>query len=178
MRPGFRSAADLQECRRIGCALALSSVMAAGSGVLFAAIVGEPYISLMRMAVSRHVSIVGLAVSVWIPFLASLFLIVHSKPLLVYIICGARLFLFSAASWAISRSFFSAGWLIRLLLQLPDLCLIPILLWFSFRKLMGGTDKRTVIRCIVFAAVIGMFYYWSIPPFLADLIESYEAVGR
>lgn len=178
MSTNFSTSWNLQECRQILCILALCAVFLAGFGVLFARTAGDTYIFLMRMAASRPVSIVGSAVSVFLPFLVSVFLITHSKPWLVYLICGVRLFLFSAASWAIGQSFGSAGWLVRLMLQLPDLCLIPVLIWFSAVTLAGNCTKRVTICCILFAAVIGMLDYCVISPFLADLIDSYETMGR
>lgn len=169
---------NLQECRQNLCALALIAVMSAGLGALFAGTSGDTYILLMRMAANRPVSIVGSAVSVFLPFLVSLFIITHSKPWLVYLICGIRIFLFSSAGLALERSFASAGWLVRLLLQMPDLCLIPMLIWFSLLSLAGSCTKRVVACCILLAAAIGMLDYCVISPFLANLIDSYETMGR
>lgn len=174
----FRMSWNLQECRQNWCALALCAVFGTGFGVFFAASTGNSYILLMRMAASRPVSIVGTLVAVIVPFLVSVFLITHSKPWLVYLICGTRLFLFSAAGWAIARSFGSAGWLVRLTLQFPDLCLIPVLILFSIRALTGGGSRRYTLRCILFSAAVGMIYYCMISPFLANLIDSYETMGR
>ncbi len=168
----------LQDCRQNLCALALCAVSGAGLGALFAGASGDSYVLLMRMAASRPVSIFGSAVSVFLPFLISVFLITHSKPWLVYLICGIRFFLFSAAGFALARSFGSAGWLVRLLLQMPDLFLIPVLIWFSLLSFAGKCTKRVMICCILLAAAIGMLDYCVISPFLANLIDSYETLGR
>lgn len=178
MLTNFQTSSNLQECRQISHTLALCAVFGAGLGALFAGTSGDTYILLMRMAASRPVSIVGSAVSVFLPFLVSVFLIAHSKPWLVYLICGIRLFLFSSAAFALGRSFGSAGWLVRLMLQMPDLCLIPVLIWFSAVTLARSCTKRVMIRCILLVAVIGMFDYCMISPFLADLIDSFETMGR
>ena len=148
MSTNFQTSCNLQECRQNWCVLALCAVFSAGLGALFAGTSGDTYILLMRMAASRPVSIVGSAVSVFLPFLVSVFLITHSKPWLVYLICGIRLFLFSSAAFAIGRSFGSAGWLVRLMLQMPDLCLIPVLIWFSVLVLAGNCTKRVISFCI------------------------------
>lgn len=174
----FRASWNLQECRQNWCVLALCAVLGAGFGVFFAASAGDSYMLLMRMAASRPVSIVGSAVAVFVPFLVSVFFIMHSKPWLVYWICGARLFLFSAAGWAIARSFGTAGWLVRLMLQFPDLCLIPVLIWFSVLRLTGRGSRRAAIQSILFAAAVGMINYCMISPFWANLIDSYETMGR
>ena len=178
MLTNFQASCNLQECRQNLCALALCAVFSAGLGALFAGTSGDSYFLLMRMAASRPVSIVGSAVSVFIPFLVSVFIITHSKPWLVYLICGVRIFLFSSAASAIGRSFGSAGWLVRLMLQIPDLCLIPVLIWFSAVTLAGNCTKRVMICCILLAAMIGMLDYCVISPFLADLIDSFETMGR
>lgn len=178
MLTNFQSSCNLQECRQNFCTLVLCAVFSAGLGAWFADTSGDTYIFLMRMAASRPVSIVGSAVSVFLPFLVSLFIITHSKPWLVYLICGIRIFLFSSAAFALDRSFGSAGWLVRLLLQMPDLCLIPVLIWLSLYSLAGRCAKRILICCIVFAVVIGMLDYCMISPFLANLIDSYETMGR
>ncbi len=178
MLTNFQMSCNLQECRQNWCALALCAVLSAGLGALFADASGDTYVLLMRMAASRPVSIVGSAVSVFLPFLVSVFFITHSKPWLVYLICGTRIFLFSSAAFAIGRSFGSAGWLVRLMLQMPDLCLIPVLMWFSGLTLAGNCTKRVITCCVLLAAVIGMLDYCVISPFLANLIDSYETMGR
>ena len=178
MLTNFQTSCKLQVCRQNLCSLALCVVFGAVLGALFADTSGDTYIPLMRMAASRSVSIVGSAVSVFLPFLVSLYVITHSKPWLVYLICCIRLFLFSSAGLALDHAFGSAGWLVRLFLQMPDLCLIPVLIWYSLLSLTGRCTKRVMIYCILFAAVIGMLDYRVISPFLANLIDSYETMGR
>ena len=178
MLTNFQTSCNLQECRQNMCMFALCSVFSAGLGAWFAGTSGNTYILLMRMAASRPVSIAGSAVSVLLPFLVSLFIIVHSKPWLVYFICGIRIFLFSAAARALDCAFGSAGWLVRLMLQMTDLCLIPVLIWFSLLSLVRKPTKHVMTCCILFAAAIGMLDYCVISPFLANLINSYETMGR
>lgn len=178
MLTSFQTSCKLQECRQSLCALALCAVFSAGLGAFFAGTSGDSYILLMRMAASRNVSIVGSVVSVFLPFLVSFFIIAHSKPWLVYLICGLRIFLLASAGFAIGRSFGSASWLVRLLLQMPDLCLIPVLIWFSLLSFAGRCTKRVTVGCILLTAVIGMLHYCVISPFLANLIDSYKTMGR
>ena len=178
MSTSIKASCNLQECRQNLCALALCAVFSAGLGALFAGTSGDTYILMMRMATSRSVSIVGSAVSVFLPFLVSLFIIMHSKPWLVYFTCGMRIFLFSSAGFVLDRSFGSAGWLVRLMMQIPDHCLIPVLIWFSAITLAGKCTRRVMILCIFFAVTIGMLDYCLVSPFLADLIDSYEIMGR
>ena len=178
MATGFRTFSFLQECRTRWSALALCSVVGAVFGLLFADAFGYHYLLLMRMAAKSRVSIVGTVVSVWIPFLVSFIILVHSKPWLVYLLCTAHISRFGCTGFALLRSFGSAGWLIRGMLQFPDLCLIPVLLYFAACKLNGNICKRKIVYCIVFGLIIGMMDYFLISPFLADLMEDYETMGR
>ena len=178
MLTNFQTSCNLQECRQNLCMFALCSVFSAGLGAWFAGTSGNTYILLMRMAASRPVSIVGSAVSVLLPFLVSLLIIVHSKPWLVYLICGIHIFHFSSTGFCLGFSFGSAGWLVRSLLQMSDFFLIPVLLWFSLYSFAKNRSKQVAVCCISYAALIGMLDYCVISPFLADLINSYETMGR
>lgn len=179
-RPGlpcsFYSATKLQECRDAWCALALCTILSAGIGTWLASAVGESYLSMMRMAASCHVSIVGSAVSVFFPFLVSFLLIKHSKPWLVFGICALRVMSCCAVRWALACAFGSAGWLVSLLFQFPDICLMPLLFFAAARKLCGSRSWRITAFGICFTIVIGMLYYSLIVPFLADLLEFYKTM--
>ncbi len=174
----IHSMSILQDCRKIWSLLALCAVVASVCGILFADAVGDHYLLLMRMATGCRVSIVGTAVSVMMPFLVSLFFIVHSKPWLAYLACILHISDFSAAAYAIAASFNSAGWLIRQMMQFSDLCLIPILLNFCACRLGNKISTRMIAIGIMFVMIIGMIDYGLISPFLANLIEDYETMGR
>ena len=160
------------------CVLALCVVFSAGLGVLFSATAGNSYFLLMRGAARSSVSIVGSVLTVWIPFLVSAFLIVHSKLWLVYLICGIRIFSLASACYATHCSFGTAAWLIQGMLHFSQLCLTPVLIWLILLRITRGYSHRIVIYCIIFAAMIGMINYCLISPFLANLIETYETMGR
>ena len=156
--------------------LALCVVFSAGLGILFAGSAGDSYFLLMRMAVSRPVSIVGSVVSVAMPYIVSFLFITHSKPWLVYLFCGIRIFLFSAIGFALEYAFSGSAWLVRFMMQFPDIFLIPVLIWFSGQRLTGRFRKTALVYCVIFTAIIGMIYYCMISPFLANLIDSYETL--
>ena len=132
----------------------------------------------MRLAIRRPVSIVGSAVTVVIPFLVSLYIVYHSKPWLVYFICALRIGTFSSVACAVNASFGSSSWLIGSLFQLPDLCLIPVLLLISHRSLIGYDRARLSLVCIAWSVAVGMINHFVISPFLAEIIDSYETMGR
>ena len=168
----------MQDSRQTSFILALCAFIGTVLGTLLAVTVDRSYISLMRLALSSPVSIVGTVLTVFVPFLVSLYYIIHSKPWLVYLICGIHLLLFSAAGCAVSQSFGSAGWLVGLMALFPDLCLVPALILVSILRLTGTCSRRTAVCFVIFAVVIGMIDYLVISPFLADLIDTYETMGR
>lgn len=168
----------LQECRQKWCIFALCIIFSAGCGAVFADSAGDVYVALMRMAVSRPASIVGLVVSYAVPCIAFLYAVVRSKRWLVYLICALHVFRFSSVGWAVQKSFGSAVWLIRLLMQFSDLFLIPTLIFFSLKFLIGAFSRRYLLIFIVISAVVGMVYYCLISPFLANLMDTYETMGR
>lgn len=168
----------LQECRRHWCIFALTILAGAVLGAVFADSAGQIFVSLMCMALRRPVSIVGLVVSYAVPFLVFLYAVIHSKRWLVYLICAAQVFRFTAVSWAIYEAYGSAGWLTGILMQFTDLCLIPAMIFISVRQLTGKCSKRFMLVFSVIIAVVGMVYYCEISPFLANLIDTYETMGR
>lgn len=177
---GFKvtSGHNMQDSKQIWFILLLCAILCTVSGALLTVSAPHSYILLMRMALSCPVSIVGTALTVYVPFLVSVYLIIHSKPWLVNLICGIYLFLFSAAGCAIASAFGTAAWLIRLMAQFPDLCLIPALILLSLFKFKGKCSKYTAVWFSIFALVTGMIDYCLISPFLANLIDTYETTGR
>ena len=178
MSTSLRTSWMLQECSQKWFFLALCATISAGFGVLFANLANDSYVLLMRMAASRRVSIVGFAVAYFLPYLVSFVLIVHSRPWLVYFICGIRIFCFSSISSSLIISFGTAGWLVRLLMQFPDICLLPIMIWLSHARLTGHRSNRSLMISIIATLGVGMIYFGMISPFGANLIDSYETMGR
>lgn len=178
MSTNFLTSRSVLKCNQSLCIFALFAVCSAGLGVLFAATAGNHYFLLMRKASSCFVSIVDLAVTVLLPFFVSVFIVIHSKPWLAYIICGIWIFSLSSTCYGICCSFGAAGCLIQGMMQFPDICLTPVLIWLTMRRLAGKFCGRICIYCSAFALVIGMIDYCLISPFLANLIDSYETMGR
>lgn len=167
-----------QKCRRVWFALALCCVIGSALGVLFTVTIGEPYLLLMRRAVRCPVSIVGSIVAVAIPFLVSCILLIHSKPWLIYCIMTTHFLAFTAVGFAVMQCFGSACWLIRYLLQFPNLCLMPLLIYVALCTFSGNTGRNLMVFCTSFAIFIGMVNYFWISPFLVDLISKFETMGR
>ena len=83
----FRSLIRWLFCRRGYLILALSCCCGAACGILAAFRSDESVLSLMRIALGAHVSIVGLAVSAFLPFLFAAFAAYLGQPVLLYILC-------------------------------------------------------------------------------------------
>lgn len=167
---------NVQEYHQVWFIMALAILLGAGCGILFAASAGAQYLSLMRMAVSRPVSIVGSAVAVFLPFLVCFLLIVHSKPWLVCFICAITVGSVSAACWALYELFGSAAWLVRLLMQCPQSFTVAGVVFLSLKKLSGTLRWRYAVYAILILAILGMIDYFAFSPLLVKLIDSYETM--
>ena len=175
---GFLHLRSLHECKQKCFLLALICVVASGMGVLFAVLIGEPYVLMMRKAVGCPVSIVGSILTVCVPFLLFVFLVVHSRLWLVFLLCAVRIFFFSATGYALHSCFGSGAWLMCIMFQFPDICLNPILLYLGLRRLLGNCSTSDVPYCAVVTFAVGMINSFVISPFWVNLIESYETIGR
>ena len=174
----FCSFHEVQKCRQTFLSLTFCSILSAGFGVLIPISADYSYFLLMRMAACRPVSIVGSAACTLVPFLIFLSLIVHSKPWLVYCFCACKLMLFTAAGYAIHSIYPYGNWLVWLMLQFPDICLIPLMLYLCIRRFTVTVTRRDVILSIPIAVLVGLINYLLISPFLADLMNLYETMGR
>ena len=159
------------------CIFSLFILLCAMVGLLLISGTEQSIFLLMRAAAKRRVSIVGSVLAAF-SFLVSSYLIIYSKPWLAYSISGILLLLYTAGLWAVKMAFGTAGWLISLLLLFPLQQYSLILLWLSIRKVLGKCDCRHFKYLICASAMIGIINYIYISPFLAEMIESYETMGR
>ena len=171
-------ASILQERNRIYCILALISLLSTGFGVIYAATAEQTYFHLMRMAASRPVSIVGSMVAVFLPYIVSVLVVTNSKPWLSYTVVAVRLFLFAASGYAIYDCYGTAAWLIGFMFLFPDICLIPVLLWLTIRNSEKAICRKHSLLCLVYVAFVGIINFCTVSPFLADLLNTYESMGR
>lgn len=160
------------------CKLALCTVLGAVAGILFASLAGTSYIALMRRAASRPVSIIGSAVVVLLPYIVSFCVVYYAKIRLGFLLYGFRIFTFTATGWALQSAFGSSGWLIRLMFQFPDFCLIPLLILFLNSDIGGQRSWRNLAFCLGFVALVSILNYCTVSPFLANVIDTYETMGR
>lgn len=159
-------------CRRRVVLLAFSCFIGAACGIYAAFRSEDSVLSLMRMAVSAHVSIVGLTVSALLPFLFAAFAAYLEQPVFLCILCFLRMFAFTFVGCCLHLAYGSAGWLLRCLFQFTDGCVLALLCWFSLRQISASTTfpVRDMAVCCGLCIVTCAMDYLMISPFLASLI--------
>ena len=141
--------------------------------IILASISGDSFFTLMRMAVSTRVSIVGLFAMSYLPFLFSAFAVYICKPKLLYLIVFLKALLFVFCSLSCVAVFPSAAWLVRILLLFSDSLLLPVLCWFSIRHISGyGNLKNDFSLCTAFFILAASLDYCVVSPFLVMLIDN------
>ena len=128
--------------------------------------------SLMRACCDAGVSIVGLFLVPFFPFLISAVAVYCSTPLILYLTGLAKSFLFGFCACAVYTGSSGGGWLLCLLLLFTDLLTAPALFLFQLRCMYD--DSKNVLRFGVFAvlwfmAVSAADYLWIVP-LLRDII--------
>ena len=138
-------------------------------GIFLFLYAGTPVISLMRRAPVGSVSIVSLFCIGLLPFLFTACAVFVSELRLLFLICFCKAFLFSFAFTGISVAFFSAGWLICILLLFTDGigCIVLYSIWV---RLLSGRRTYWFVG-LLFTVAATCVSYKIITPFLAGLIE-------
>ena len=128
-------------------------------------------LSLMRSVVQQPVSIVGIFVSVFFPLLITYFSVTTGKPVFILIVCFIKALAFGYTGALISRYFYSASWLVRLLFLFSDsiflIALFIIWLRISCRQTHVTVNEVNCCACIGFSAVLIDFF--AISPCLKGL---------
>lgn len=172
-RAYFFTFMNVLSCRSRHLLLAFCCFAGALIGTYASRFTGASFLLLTRMTLLSPVSVVGLAACCLLPFLFAAFAVFISCHWLLYLICFIDFFLYCWFGFSVMSVFGSAGWLIRLFLQFPGSCLLPVLCWFSLRHISGRSTllKRDISLCFLMAFLTGVFYYCVIAPFLASLIN-------
>lgn len=158
-------------CKKTSCTLAFLWLAGLGAGFLFSRCASDTLLSLMRQAPMCPVSIVWRLVYNALPFLIAAFAVSISGNKLLFALCWIKIFLFSSFAFSSVAAFGSAAWLVRLLLQFSDLCLLPVLYWFASRLLGQGRLARDLGICLALASLIGAVDQSCIAPFLMAILE-------
>ena len=96
--------------------------------------------SLMRSVLSDTVSIVGLFTTVLVPFSATAFAVLYSKPYILYALCFIKSTLYSLSVLTLYSLYGGAGWLVQLILLFAENATL-VMLWFLWSN--NFACKRT-----------------------------------
>ena len=130
------------------------------------------FVSLMRACCESRVSIVGLVTVPFLPFLFSAVAVYLSSLPLLYLTAFFKTFSFGFCIFAVTRSFGSAGWLIRFLLLFTDICTLPVLLRFQYVQSRLGRKNfwRNSICCALYFVGVCLIDQIWIATLLRDII--------
>lgn len=159
------------------CVAVLAFAWIAGliSGALTAYSADLSFISMMRRTPVSPASIVGLLLSLLLPFLLSAIAFSVSQHWLLILISFLKGLFFSCISSGIVRSYGSAGWLLNTFLLFSDSLSLPVLFWFWIHVLTRrDTLKFCCFLSVVFVMLVCCVDFRFISPFLADLLTYVE----
>lgn len=154
--------------------LAFFAICGSIVGVLVSYYADPFFLSLMRMAASRPVSIVDLPLMILFPFLVAAAISFVGKPFLLFPLSFFKSLAFALIHSSVCMTFGSAGWLISCLMLLSDNVCVILLFWYSLRHINGF--RRTAVLDLLFACLIslsaGMTDSLLVSPYLAAIIKS------
>ena len=129
-----------------------------------------PLSSLMGAAASGGVSIIGLFVSLCVPFMISVLCLRFHALILIYLTAFCKAVILGFCSCAVYCCFGSAGWLVRGLLLFSEIISCTALLWLVLKHISGSDHLlRDSVLCGTVIAAAGLADYLAVSPFLAEL---------
>lgn len=134
---------------------------------------GDFFVSLMRTAIVRPVSIVNLLAVSLLPFLFSAVAVFLSSRFLICCVCYIKAWLFGFVSAGCFFSFGTAGWLVWLMVCFRDmLCLVILWLYWLHHYDRSDTFRiSTLLACITAVFLAVSFDYCFISPTLVSILE-------
>ena len=150
--------------------LAYSFLLGLVFGSLISSGSGFSSVSLMRAAPCGSMSIVGLFTVSMLPLLISAFAVFTSQIWLLIPLAFLESFCFSYVGIGILAGFGSAGWLVCLLMMLPEGLLMGGLWWF-WQRCLNDRGFRSGLLVFVVSCGIIWLNYSVISPFLAEIIN-------
>lgn len=129
-------------------------------------------LALMRRGSFASVSIVGLIVVNFLPFLITSVVILLSKPFLFLPIGFLKNFSFAFIRSLICISYGQAGWLVGTIMLFSDTIVIVLLHWFWIRHIDGIQDYayRDLSLCFAVSFISCVIDYIWVSPFLIQLL--------
>lgn len=129
--------------------------------------------SLMRLAPTVQVSIVGLISAISLPLFLSAIAVYYSSVWLLIPIVFAKAFVYAFVSAGVLVSWGSAGWLLQLFLIFSDTLMLPVLwlFWLRACRQAGKGIFSGIIPAVSAAFLICSIDLRFISPFLTDLLS-------
>ena len=129
--------------------------------------------TLMRMCAATHVSIVGLVVTLFLPYVIAVLSIHYDRPAVIYCLSTIKAYC-SGVSLALIYTGFGTGcWIALPLILFSMLAGNVYLLYLCIRYI--GSDKQLTLRNAVFSfigiLIIGIIDYLIISPFLVEVMN-------
>ena len=131
-----------------------------------------PFVSLMHFATYSRVSIVGLAVVLFLPLLILVPALHFRRLSIIYIYSAIKAYCAGYMLYGISFIYYNASWLVRLLLLFSDTG-ITVLFFGLLLQYLNGTSanfKADIFCCCIATVAIGITDYLLVTPFLMSLM--------
>lgn len=151
--------------------LAFCWIFAIGIGYILARSVREIPVSLMSRIVREPVSIVGLAVILFLPVIFSAIAVRFSASWFIFLISFLKGVCYGFCICQLLIAYHDASWLISALVMFSDSCML-IPLFFYWIRHIDGTRLclwRDTIALLIVATVVGCIDYIVISPFILRL---------
>lgn len=142
-------------------------------GIFVSLSAGDFLASTMHAALSGSLSIFGLLTVILLPFLLSALAVSISMPILLIPIVFLKAFLFAFTGMGILTAFYAARWVLAGLLLFCDTLTQPLLWWFWLHAIPNGGSflLRRALICVIGTVLVGLFDFYFVAPFLANLIS-------
>ena len=153
--------------------LAFAWLLGLGFGGLAFCYAGESIVSMMPLAASSQLSIVGLLLSTYLPFLLCAGAVFFSMPRLLAAIGFFRAFSYAYVVCAVFAAFGSGGWLIRFLLMFTSTGACILLYWYMGRHVSGLRcfSFGGLVFCLICAGILVLLDYFHVSPLLRQLLS-------
>jgi len=131
------------------------------------------YSSLMRLPEYPQMSIVTGVVISALPFLVFYICLRYSAVFMIPPIAFLRAFVFMYCYGGLSLAYGDAGWLVRYLLLFSDYFTVPLLIWYTVKRLRQNRSKKDpYIRiCLLSIVVVRCIDSFVISPFAWRLLK-------
>lgn len=158
-------------CRIRFWLLAICWIVSITLGYLLAFTLQGTLLSMMDRLVRKPISIVGLAVILFLPIILSVVSIRFSVYGFIYMIAFLKGVCYGFCIYQLLIAYGDAAWMLGALVMFSDSCMLTPLFLFWIRHLDGDKShlRRDVTVLFFIAIAIGLIDYFAVSPFLFGL---------